>query len=240
MIDFHSHILADIDDGSRNLETSAAMLETSRKQDINSIICTPHFYGNEERIEDFLDRRSKSLKTLLKFIEESELNSVDLFCAAEIYFFNNIRSAKDLESLTLEGTNVLFIEMPADDWRQSYVDEVARLCDRFTVILVHIERYMTGKNRRYVKELISMAQELPLYFQVNSRSIIEGKNRRKLIRMFKSGDVHFLGSDCHNMSSRPQNLCDGMNAIEKKLGKEFVIEFQKREREFLINMGLDI
>ena len=56
MIDFHSHILMGIDDGSRNLAMSASMLDEYMQQGVDCIICTPHFYGDRERIEDFIER----------------------------------------------------------------------------------------------------------------------------------------------------------------------------------------
>lgn len=35
MIDFHCHVLMGIDDGSRNIETSIAMLEASKEQGVH-------------------------------------------------------------------------------------------------------------------------------------------------------------------------------------------------------------
>lgn len=54
MIDFHCHVLMGIDDGSRNLETSASMLEASKAQGVQQIVCTPHFDATKDRMEEFL------------------------------------------------------------------------------------------------------------------------------------------------------------------------------------------
>ena len=45
VIDFHSHILPGIDDGSRNVETSIGMLRMCREQGVDIMIATPHFYS---------------------------------------------------------------------------------------------------------------------------------------------------------------------------------------------------
>ena len=239
MIDFHSHILMGIDDGSRNLAMSASMLDEYMKQGVDCIICTPHFYGDRERIEDFIERRMKASRSLEEYIEEAGAGFPILFFGAEVYFFAGISRAEGLERLTLEGTDVLLLEMPGGDWNQSMIDEVERLCDRFTVILVHLERYMTGKNKKYIKEIIGMTCDMPLYVQINSRSIAERRDRRKLIKMFRDGHAHFLGSDSHNTTSRPPNLRKGMQALEEKLGERFVRELDQFVRRFLHEKGLE-
>ncbi len=46
-IDFHTHILPGIDDGSRNVEMSLRMLAAQREQQVDEIVATPHFYAPE-------------------------------------------------------------------------------------------------------------------------------------------------------------------------------------------------
>jgi tyrosine-protein phosphatase YwqE len=42
MIDFHSHILPDIDDGQADIEESVAMASALREAGFKTIYCTPH------------------------------------------------------------------------------------------------------------------------------------------------------------------------------------------------------
>lgn len=46
IIDFHSHVLPGIDDGSSSLDESVAMLYMAQAQGISQVIATPHFYAN--------------------------------------------------------------------------------------------------------------------------------------------------------------------------------------------------
>lgn len=46
IMDFHSHILPGIDDGSASLEESIAMLRMEAEQGITHVIATPHFYAS--------------------------------------------------------------------------------------------------------------------------------------------------------------------------------------------------
>ena len=61
MIDFHSHILPQIDDGAQNIKMSLDMLSESYRQGVRTVVATPHCYiANEYDIDIFLERREKS------------------------------------------------------------------------------------------------------------------------------------------------------------------------------------
>ena len=64
MIDWHSHILPGMDDGSRNVTESIALLNMQTSQGIRTVIATPHFYANDESVETFLERRRNAYEAL--------------------------------------------------------------------------------------------------------------------------------------------------------------------------------
>ena len=43
MVDFHSHVLPCMDDGSKSMDMSLAMMEAEAQQGVDKIIATPHF-----------------------------------------------------------------------------------------------------------------------------------------------------------------------------------------------------
>ena len=55
IIDFHSHILPGIDDGSADPEESLELLRRSARQGIRKMVATPHFYPRYDSPEKFLD-----------------------------------------------------------------------------------------------------------------------------------------------------------------------------------------
>ena len=77
MIDFHSHILPCLDDGSKSVDESIKMLKTLASQGVKKVVATPHFYANDESIEQFLNRRDEAF---LKIKNDGNLgvNQVDL------------------------------------------------------------------------------------------------------------------------------------------------------------------
>ena len=60
MIDFHSHILPGIDDGSKSTEESLEMLDMLRAQGVVTVAATPHFYARENTPEVFLQKHGTS------------------------------------------------------------------------------------------------------------------------------------------------------------------------------------
>ena len=64
VIDFHSHILPNIDDGSKDINMSVEMLKRSKQQGIDVIVATPHFYADSNTIEHFLNKRARALEQL--------------------------------------------------------------------------------------------------------------------------------------------------------------------------------
>ena len=64
VIDFHSHVLPRIDDGSHSSEESLGMLQISASQGIDVMAATSHFYATEDRISSFLNRRRWSEERL--------------------------------------------------------------------------------------------------------------------------------------------------------------------------------
>ena len=65
MIDFHSHILPGIDDGSRNLEQSIYMVNEAKNVGFTKIISTSHY------MENYYECNERERKRLLKEVQDS-------------------------------------------------------------------------------------------------------------------------------------------------------------------------
>ena len=67
--DFHSHILPGIDDGSKTVEESIALLRAEAEQGVKRVVATPHFYSNRDTMEGFLERRHAAVEALRQAME---------------------------------------------------------------------------------------------------------------------------------------------------------------------------
>ncbi len=115
---------------------------------------------------------------------------------------------------------MLLLEMPFCDWTQSVINEVCPIQrDRkLQVVIAHIDRYMSRKNIDYIEDML----RLGILFQINASSFLDKKRNNAVLDMLTNRMVHFVASDCHNITSRPPNLRDAYEKIEKKLGSDSV------------------
>lgn len=202
MIDVHTHILPNLDDGSKGAGESVAMLRSIRREGVDAVVATPHFYAKNESIEQFLIRREKSMAQLQEriwYYPNTKIPKVLL--GAEVYYFVGISKAENLEQLTIEGTNILLLEMPFTTWNSEILREIEEIQRhrKLRVMIAHIERYLSiYGNRNYIEELL----ESDVLIQISTSALISWKTRRKMIQLIRLKYIHALGSDAHNMSSR--------------------------------------
>ena len=213
MIDFHAHLLPGIDDGSRDRDMTARMLKISAEQGIDTVVATPHFYPDRMMPSRFLDEREKAL---FQIADLAEAQGITVLPGAEVTFFSGIGRADRLEHLCIEGTRILLLEMPFRRWHAGDLQEVDALLQRgYRVVLAHLERFCPMQSRRTIADLLRM----PVLMQINAESVIRFSTRRTALKLLKRGRA-VLGSDCHDLTTRPQNLREGRRVIQKKLGKE--------------------
>lgn len=216
MIDWHSHILPAVDDGSRDLEESMQMLGAMKCQGVDTVVATPHFLANEESIDEFLQRRDAAFVQLST--AASELG-IEILRGAEVKYYPGISRMDHLDKLTIEGTKLLLLEMPMAKWTDFTVRELIELANmrRVKIIMAHIERYIGLQDKGVIGQLC----ENGILMQVNASFFDRLGSRRKAIKLLDSGYIHFIGSDCHNMTSRPPNIDSAYELIERKLGEDF-------------------
>lgn len=224
IVDFHSHILPGIDDGSKDVQMSLAMLEKMKAYGTDTVCATSHYYARHRSIDSFLERRAKAFEALQSEIETNapHLNDIEIRCGAEVAFYSGIAKEQNIERLCIEGTNTLLLEMPFTEWSDFEINTVADLCfnNRINVVIAHIERYYGFTSEMMIDQLM----DLPVYVQINAESIIPMFGRKKWLEMFRQQRAHLLGSDAHNLTDRVPNLGAARDIIKKKLGAEALDE----------------
>ncbi|MBR6399700.1 MAG: capsular polysaccharide biosynthesis protein [Firmicutes bacterium] len=232
MIDFHSHILPRIDDGSKSSDMSLEMLRISYEQGIRMMAATPHFYITSDTAQKFCDRRAGSYEALSKRIAESGESLPDIILGAEVYYFRGISKYDGLDKLKISGTDHILLEMPFERWSEKTLNEVAAIKEEtgLTPIMAHLDRYIDfQKGTDNIERLISM--EVPI--QLNAECFESFFTRGRAIKMINNGLVSALGSDCHNTDKRRPNLGPCIAYITKKCGAEAVENIMDRSRKLL-------
>lgn len=228
MIDFHTHILPAVDDGSRDIGQTMELLRQAHEQGIDHILATPHFYADRDSASRFLKRREESFKKVRE-LSEKETWIPEIRAAAEVYYFPGVGKADILPKFCMEGSRLLLLEMPFVQWTSGMYRDIEEIIERqkLTVMLAHVERYYEfQKDKRIWKSVF----ELPVYAQINAGSFIRHGKRSFALKFIKAGQQVLIGSDCHNPQIRPSNLKAGRDVISKKLGDSVLEEIDKRGR----------
>lgn len=222
MTDLHCHVLPRMDDGSRSEKESLAMLEALAAQGVDRVAATPHFYAEENSPEEFLDRRAAAMRRLTSYWRPG-LPVLKL--GAEVCYFEGISRCESLDALKLQGTGLLLLEMPFAPWTHRMLREVWELQDRpgTTVLLAHIERYLHWQNG----ETWEMLAEWGVLNQCNATFFLSWQTRRRAIRMLREGKIHLLGSDSHNMDTRPPRLGEALAGLGQR-EREILEEHSRR------------
>lgn len=217
MIDWHTHILPEMDDGSHNVVESLSMLNMQMSQGINTVIATPHFYANAETVDSFLQRRIKSFESLKK---ELPKKTPEILLGAEVRYYQGISRMAELKALRIEGSKLLLLEMPVTSWTEYMVRELIELSGKSSVqiVLAHMERYYKLQD----KSVWERIYESDILLQANASFFTAFGTKRKAIKLLKEGKIQLLGTDCHNMTSRPPQIETALNIIENKLGHDYI------------------
>ena len=255
MIDFHCHILPGIDDGSRNIEMTEAMLEEEARQGVTEICATPHFYAHRMSFDDFLDRRKHAAEITAELLDRRNAAIISdgsktseglaypalpkLYTGAEVYYFQGMGRAERVKELCVTGTNTILVEMPFAQWNRQVFDDIHDLIrkQRLAVVIAHIERYYEFQKDKSVWDDVF---DLPLTRQINAGSFMNGWLRSRFpMKVLKTHPSTLVGTDCHNMDKRRPNLKEARDVIEKKLGREVLDESDARLK-MLLTGAVDI
>ena len=218
MIDFHSHILPGVDDGPQTVEESLAMLRTGFLQGVDAMVSTSHFYGYDDYPEEFLRRRNLAAKQLTDAMLYSTEVYPRVILGAEVLFFPGISEAESIGLLRIGNSRSILIEPPMSPWSEDMLEEIVQLGRNFDLlpVIAHVDRYM-----EILKDdsLMDRVLQKKLAVQVNGTYFLNPKTRKEAFANLKAGKIHLIGSDCHNLESRPQNL-----GAVRKLAREYRAE----------------
>lgn len=230
-VDFHSHILPGIDDGSSSLEESIGMLRMEAEQGIRHVIATPHFYARHDSPERFLARRKASEQCLREVLEEHpELPRISV--GAEVYYFPGISDSDALLGLTIDNTGCILLEMPYPPWTSRMYQEMEniRVKQGLTPVIAHVDRYIRPFKTYGIPEQLS---QMPVLVQANASFFLQRSTASMAMRILKQDRIHLLGSDCHNLKDRLPNLGTAYAQIQRRLGDKAIARIEFYEQEVL-------
>ena len=238
MIDIHSHIVFDVDDGPKTIEDSRALLEESYRQGVRTIISTSHRRkGMFETPEAKIEENFKQVQELAKEIADD----LTILYGAEIYYTSDILDKLEQGKIPrLADSQYALIEFSMiTPYKEIHtaLSNVLRL--GVTPVVAHIERYHCLENdEKKVRDLINMG----CYTQINSSSVLKPKLfgdtykfMKKRAQFFLEKDlVHFVASDMQNLDPRPPYMQEAYQIISKKYGESHAEQLFRKNQELLL------
>ena len=221
MVDFHTHILPGMDDGSSSVSQTLEMLQEMHQQKISTVVATPHFDMRKESIDDFLKRRDESFGKL----QECLLGPKMILGAEVLLCGSYLHHIEGLEKLCIGRTRYMLIEGFTDPWGIEMQHSLSRLMTERNIIpiLAHMERYYgIPKNR----EIMYALWQQGAVWQMNAQVLLRRWTRRFGLRMLRKGFVQVLGSDCHDMQLRPPNLGKAVEVVQRYAGMDVLHEIE--------------
>lgn len=235
-VDFHTHVLAHIDDGSSSSSESVQMLKQEYNAGIKTVIATPHFYADIDRPERFLEKRQDAYNRLMEKIHGEE-NIPEIVLGAEVFYFDGIEDWDILPKLTLGNSNYILIELNRSSINNSVLESLAEFKSKtgLTPIIAHIDRYISAFKTGGLPEILS---EMDVLIQMNTSFLMNFPDSLRAIKLLKNEQVHLLGSDCHNLTSRVPNMDKAQEIILKKAGEQTLNRLVETENQLLTDLGL--
>ncbi|OQY39241.1 MAG: hypothetical protein B6226_02205 [Candidatus Cloacimonetes bacterium 4572_65] len=195
IIDIHTHILPNIDDGSDSMEKSIRHLQMVADAGVEKLVLTPHcMLGKYEA--DFLMINTRFAE-LLEEVKKNNIN-IELLLGAEVFCETFLIDKVVEEKLSLGNSNYVLFETSLNS-RASDVNEFAYQLQRkgYRLILAHPERYtFVHKTTRVIESIMHR----DILIQVNATSLLgyHGKKVKETAwKMLHKGYAHFVASDDH-------------------------------------------
>lgn len=227
MIDIHTHLIPNVDDGADSIEETLRLANEAVSEGIRHTVLTPHHnrYWVENRKDDVLQLKKKVEDAIneagipLTVSASQEIRMNEEFIE---HLFSN-------QYLPLDETGKYYLvefswsEMPsfAHDYLQQMIDA------GITPVIAHPERQRPFiDNPSYLREFIEMG----CVSQVTATSIIGGYSeeiRQTALEMIEENLIHTIASDAHNVIERPFNIQAAFTVLDELYGKEY--------REYLVS-----
>ena len=217
MIDIHSHVIYEIDDGSRSYEESLSILKKMNEIGYRAMVCTPHYITGSKYVENNFNK-FKKIQLLREFIRKETLN-LHLYLGNEIYIDPEIESLINAgEVYPINRSRYLLIEFPVSRLMNDLMNLLFLLRSKgYVPIIAHPERYLYLQDNH---DLLDKLLEMGCLFQGNFSCIIGkyGEHTKKLfLYMLKNNYYHFLATDVHHETDI---LFLKFNKIKKMIIKE--------------------
>ena len=234
MIDIHSHILFNIDDGAATLEDSVKLCRDAADNGVKLITATPHFF-DYSHIRSFVSERNHKISVLREILDEEDI-PISVAAGSELFLNDKVFSAGDLDALTINGSRYMLCEFPLGpfdiDRAPLWIDEL--ISRGYTPIVAHPERYIEFHRNLYI---IDELLDREVVFQVNIDSLT-GKNgeepQKMAVDMVMRKIALLIGSDAHDTEYRHTRLREKFKDLPEFIDERILLDCMDKNAKAIL------
>jgi protein-tyrosine phosphatase len=213
MIDLHTHLLPDWDDGPETWEETAEMVQIAVNDGIDMICLTPHIFrfSRYQDSQEALENRFNEFN--VRFGSDER---IQFFRGGEIFIHPEIVREVRERNLSLNGSEYVFVEFPVDQVPAGAKGLFFQMMlAGFTPIISHPERNsVLGNQPELLYDLVSRG----CLAQVTANSLTGkfGDDIQQKAELFlKNHLVQLIASDAHDAKRRKPVLSQGVEAAAR-------------------------
>jgi len=192
VIDIHSHIIFNVDDGSESFDETLKMLEEAKSVGVETVFATPHFM-------DHVLNPEKTMNNFRMLLDKACEIGVDVKLGFEVILHPLLLKRIEIaEQHTMNETEYILVEFPFNSSFDLSRKVLSQIQKRGLIpIIAHPERIeVLMKKRRLIREL----KESGCLIQVNAGSItgFYGEKARTVVQQIIEDKLaDFVASDAH-------------------------------------------
>lgn len=239
MIDIHSHILPEVDDGAASLEEALEMCRRSAADGVTLMVATPHAHDHVHETHDpaLLRQKVDELNAQLQGSPRIELG-------CELRFTHDVvrQVCVTGSAPRLAGSRYVLVEFPhtvVPPGSERALFEL--MSQQIRPIIAHPERNMMLMNE---PERFYELVESGVLGQADTGSFtgqFGAKVQKAAQIMLENGLLHFIASDCHNTRNRLPGLSKATAMIADLVGDEYAEAMAKRNPAAVVeNLSLPV
>lgn len=228
LFDIHTHILPCMDDGAGSTAESCEMIRMLKKQGVDAVIATPHFWGNKDTLHGFIARRDACYEHLMEHYDNESMP--EIYLGAEVRYFKGITRSPDFLKLTLGKSRYILLEPPYGPFPSGMVAELRSFVGSvdYKLIIAHVDRYLGGNDWAMISSLCDGER---IRGQVNAESLIRFIGRKKVVALLENNICSYLADDTHNMQKRKPMMEPAIKQIEKYCHQDTVEQLIRNHTE---------
>ena len=231
MVDIHSHILPEVDDGPKSWDISVAMCRAAAADGITHIVATPHANDRYPYDRVYLQSLVDHLQNLL-----GDTIKIGLGCDFHLSYENLQDCYAHPDRYTIEGTRYLLVEFSDHSIPDHTTESFSKLGDcGLTPIITHPER--NPILRENLQRVVGWAEQ-GCVVQVTG-SALTGfwgeRTRRAALWLLQQQAVHVLATDAHDLEKRVPILSTSRDAADEICGSEVATALVEGNPRAIIN-----